>query len=78
MALFMRDTGRTKKQTAMADLYMLTVMYTSANGKTIKLMDMAPTLIPMVQLMKDSGWKINNTVWELKLGLMALSITETT
>ena len=62
MAASTRDTGRPIKQMAEEGLSMLMVMSTTVNGKTIKLMDMANTLIPTVPLTRATGRKISNMV----------------
>ena len=62
MAASTRDTGRPIKLMAEEGLSMLMVMSTTVNGKTIKLMDMANTLIPTVPLTRATGRKISNMV----------------
>jgi hypothetical protein len=73
----MRDGGKTTKQMAREDLFMLMVISMMASGKMTRPMDSASIAISTVLDMKDTGKKTSSMETASRHGLMALAITET-
>ena len=68
---FMKDIGKTTKQTAEADLFIPTATYIKVNGKTIRLTVEAFTITTMAPATLANGLKISNRAMEYKNGMTA-------
>lgn len=69
-----KDSGIMTKLTGMESSITLMVIFTRETGKMIKRMAKVNTFTPMEQLTMAIGKKTDNTVTELKLGLMEPSM----
>ena len=70
----MKAGGKTTKQTAKEDLFMLTEMSMMANGSTIKPMDLECIAMQTELNTRDSGKTISNTETVLRHGQMVPSM----
>lgn len=71
MAHFMKATGQTTKLTAEVVLFTQMVMFTTVNGRMIRLMAMGFTIILMAPAMKVTGLKTSSTDMEKRFGQIA-------
>ena len=78
MVLDMKDNGEMTKLIDLEDLYMQMVIFTKANGKTIKPTAKAPTLTLMGPDTKGTGRMTSSMGSVLRPGLMAQCMRDNT